>query len=602
MQVAVVVECAVVRYRDVASQEYLDAAAGGAFLALDVPRAKSLVEKIAFHQSWVGERQAPRTKGVHQIDSIDMLTAKMDLLLKNIESPTQDMNQIAESRITCETCGEAGHSGNNCPMTQEEACFIGSGNPNNSGFRPQQGWNSKPNLPYGQQQGNGNFTPSLKDIWYGQKQINDSISKKFIANDKILEGLASQIEGFNSVIKNQLSFNKMIETQVAQLAASCPNPNTGKLPGQPEVPARENVSAVTTRTGKSTRDPPMPQSAGTPQELVTEETEEDEGPTESPQEKEAAKIPDVNRDPNFLPFPERKKRPVADEQFDRFVEVIKKVHIDLPLLDVMQVPTYSKYIKDILSHKRSLPDPEMVKLTEECSAAILNPQPRKKKDPGCPTIACAIGDLEFDNALCDLGASVSVMPKVVFNKLKHLSLVSTPMCLQLADQSVRYPAGIAENVPVRVRNDFVPVDFVVLDMENDAKTSLILGRPFLSTANATIDVGNGLIQFNLSGGAEEFSFQPKEEVHEVKAIRETTIPSDLIGKLLESLCYLERRRHNSENAKRRIARKKFQEEKPNEEETKNSEPRRTKYGERRRKPTLRSRSVPLKDSKPEPSP
>ena len=69
----------------------------------------------------------------------------------------------------------------------------------------------------------------------GQKQINDNISRKFLANDKILESMAAQLEGFNSVIKNQLSFNKMIETQVAQLASSCPNINAGKLPGQPEV-------------------------------------------------------------------------------------------------------------------------------------------------------------------------------------------------------------------------------------------------------------------------------------------------------------------------------------------------------------------------------
>jgi hypothetical protein len=116
--------------------------------------------------------------------------------------------------------------------------FIGNNNPNNSGYRPQQGWNSKTNLPFGQQQGNNfnnNFHPSLKDLVYGQKQINDNISKKFQGNDKILESLAAQLESFNSIIKNQLTFNKMIETQVAQLASSCPNHNSGKLPGQPKV-------------------------------------------------------------------------------------------------------------------------------------------------------------------------------------------------------------------------------------------------------------------------------------------------------------------------------------------------------------------------------
>ena len=92
--------------------------------------------------------------------------------------------------MTCETCGETGHSGNYCPLTQEDPNFVGSNNNPNSGFCPQQGWNSKPNLPFGQQQGMNlinNFQPTLKDLVYGQKQINDNIS-----NDKILESMAAQ--------------------------------------------------------------------------------------------------------------------------------------------------------------------------------------------------------------------------------------------------------------------------------------------------------------------------------------------------------------------------------------------------------------------------
>ena len=158
-----------------------------------------------------------------------MHVAKMDLLMKRLESPHQEANQIMESRMTCETCGEIGHMGNSYPLTQEEGNFVGTNNSNNSGFRPQQGWNSKPNLPFSQQQGmnfNNNFQPTLKDLVYGQKQINDNISKKFLANKKIFESMAAQLEGLNSIIKNQLSFNKMMETQVAQLASYCPNTNS----------------------------------------------------------------------------------------------------------------------------------------------------------------------------------------------------------------------------------------------------------------------------------------------------------------------------------------------------------------------------------------
>jgi len=101
---------------------------------------------------------------------------------------------------------------------------------------------------------------------------------------------------------------------------------------------------------------------------------------------------------------------------------------------------------------------------EECSADILNTSSVKKKDLGCPTIDCSIGSYNFENALCDLGASVSVMPKKVLDKLNHSTLTPTSMCLQLVNQSIYYPTGIAKNILVKIQKFFVPVDFVVLDM------------------------------------------------------------------------------------------------------------------------------------------
>ena len=92
-----------------------------------------------------------------------------------------------------------------------------------------------------------------------------------------------------------------------------------------------------------------------------------------------------------------------------------------------------------MGNNRVIP-PITVKLTEECSAAIANEAPDKKRDPGCP-----IKILMFERALCDLGASVSVMPKNVFEKLSLPKPEPTAMCLELADNSVRYPLGIAED-------------------------------------------------------------------------------------------------------------------------------------------------------------
>jgi len=117
----------------------------------------------------------------------------------------------------------------------------------------------------------------------------------------------------------------------------------------------------------------------------------------------------------------------------------------------------------------------------------------------------------FENALCDLGANVSVMPKTVFDKLDYSTLTPIIMCLQLADQSVRYPAGIAENILARIRDFFIHVDFVVLDMQEERKIPLILGRPILNTANATINVGAGEIIFTINWQEERFAFRPRPE-------------------------------------------------------------------------------------------
>jgi hypothetical protein len=146
---------------------------------------------------------------------------------------------------------------------------------------------------------------------------------------------------------------------------------------------------------------------------------------------------------------------------------------------------------------------------ERCSYVILDGLPNRMGDPGVPTISCLIDTQKFDQALYDLGASVSVMPKVIYDQLNHDSMVPTSMQLQLVDQSTRRPVGIAEDILVRIRNSFIPVDFMVLEMDVCHQIPLILGRPFLSTVGATIDAAVGIIKLNISGKEKTFTFKPK---------------------------------------------------------------------------------------------
>ncbi|XP_039797520.1 uncharacterized protein LOC120662440 [Panicum virgatum] len=175
----------------------------------------------------------------------------------------------------------------------------------------------------------------------------------------------------------------------------------------------------------------------------------------------------------------------------------------------MQVPTYAKYLKDILGNKKVLPTTEVVQLTNECSTAILIPLLEKKKKPGCPTITCSIGAQHFKHALCDLRASISVMSKLADQSVRHLAGIAKD--IPLADSTIRYPEGIAKNVLVRVRDSFVLADFVVMDIEGDLGIDLILGQPFLRAARARIDIGRGEICFRIGKEDMFFKFKQREE-------------------------------------------------------------------------------------------
>ncbi|XP_068644651.1 uncharacterized protein [Aristolochia californica] len=155
------------------------------------------------------------------------------------------------------------------------------------------------------------------------------------------------------------------------------------------------------------------------------------------------------------------------------------------------MPNYVKFLKDIISKKRRLEEFETVKLSEECSAILQKKLPKKLKDPGSFTLPCTIGNSFFDKVLCDLGASINLMPLSVCRKLGLGEMKQTTISLQLGDRFIKYPRGIIEDVLVKVDKFIFPADFVVLDMEEDEEVPLILGRPFLATGRALIDVQKG---------------------------------------------------------------------------------------------------------------
>jgi hypothetical protein len=180
----------------------MDATPVGSFFALSIEEVHKLFEKMASNQSWDEECTQTRTRKVHQLEEVDMLTAKIDLLMKKLENQGLDHLKMVDAHEMCEECGETGHMGINYPTVSQDVNFIGN---SNNAFHPNQGLNAgwnKPSFPFDncQQGGMGqNFNrsePSLKDIIRDQLRINSEVGKKLLANDRILEGIYSKMNNF----------------------------------------------------------------------------------------------------------------------------------------------------------------------------------------------------------------------------------------------------------------------------------------------------------------------------------------------------------------------------------------------------------------------
>ena len=210
-------------------------------------------------------------------------------------------------------------------------------------------------------------------------------------------------------------------------------------------------------------------------------------------------------DKPIIPYPKRLRKNRLDKQFGRFMDIFKKLHINIPFAEALeQMPRYMKFMKNVLSKKSKLGDYETVALSEECSAILQKKFPPKLKDPGSFKIPCVIGNAVFERALCDLGVSINLMPWSIFKKLNLGEARPTTVTLQLVDRSLTHPRGIIEDVLVKVDKFIFPTYFIILDMQEDKEVPIILGRPFLATGRAMIDVQKGELRLRVQ--EEEVTF------------------------------------------------------------------------------------------------
>ena len=329
----------------------------------------------------------------------------------------------------------------------------------------------------------GNFVEEQKGINVQLAQRIDTVENTL---NKKIDGLESNLnQKMDNLQYSITKINKLLEVQERGRFPSQTLPNPKGIhevgSGMDEV-----KSIITLRSGKQV-DQPMPK--------PVEESRQGEElqPEHILLEEDSMKY----RIPP--PFPQALRGKKKATQQAGILEVLRQVKVNIPLLDLIkQVPAYAKFLKDLCTIKKGLGIEKKAFLTEHVSAIIQSKYPVKYKDPGSPTIPVNIGGNCIDKSLLDLGASVNLMPYSVYIQLGLGELKPTNITLSLADRSVKIPKGIVEDVLVKIDKFYYPVDFVVLDTEPSSNepnhVPIILGRPFLATANAIINCRNGIMQ------------------------------------------------------------------------------------------------------------
>nr|GEZ40287.1 reverse transcriptase domain-containing protein [Tanacetum cinerariifolium] len=318
---------------------------------------------------------------------------------------------------------------------------------------------------------------------------------------------------FDNFQRNQQDFHKKFEqkqddfqNQMMQFMQNLYNkPSTSSsLPSNTIPNPKGEAKSITTRSGMSYKEPPNPPSGVNQQEPVEVTTDtktqnsdnihpltvQVEVQVDKPAEEPSVVIPKAKAN---LPYPSRLQKEKLREKDDilaaKFMEIFRDLHFELSFADALiHMSKFAPMFKKLLKNKDKLIELTKTPLNENCSAAVLKKLPKKLGDPGRFLIPCDFTGLDNCLALADLGASINLMPLSICKKLRLPTLNDTKMVLELADRTISKPTGVAENVFVKVGKSYFPADFVILDFVADPHVPLILGRPFLSTAHALIDV------------------------------------------------------------------------------------------------------------------
>ncbi|GJW31869.1 reverse transcriptase domain-containing protein [Tanacetum coccineum] len=474
----------------------LNAAASGNLLSKTTREALNIIEnklKVRYsrNRSNASRMNATSSKTDERIDKLaDQLSTLVKIVSKKVVTPAL----VKAVEETCVTCGGA-YSWYNCPATDNNRASVCATTGTYNQVNP-------PNRVSNQMAPPG-FAPVQNN---GQNRFNQN------------QGQGNNFNRGNNFHGNQAS-------------------TSGTLPSNTIPNPKGEMKAITTRSGVAYEGPSIPTNPS-PKKVVERETEETTDKEQTNFQGSTAQIPppvipisipepdvpktlpkttpipesDVPKSlpkPN-IPYPSRrddqKSRDKASNQMEKIFQIFQDLRFDISFANaLLLMPRFAPTIKSLLMNKEKLLELAKIPLNENCSAMLLKKLPEKLGDPGKFLIPCNFPGMDVCHALADLGASINLMPLSIWKKLSLPELTPTRMTLELADRSITYPKGLAEDVFVKVGKFHFPTDFVVVDFKADPRVPLILGRSFLRTGRALIDVYGEEITLRVDNKAVTFN-------------------------------------------------------------------------------------------------
>jgi len=494
------------------SRNLLDSAAGGTFMSLTLGVATKLLDDMMINYSeWHTER-APQGKKVNSVEETSSLSDKIDTIMSMLVN------------------GKAQVDPNNIPLAslvaQEEHVdvnFIKSNNFNNNAYRNNFGNNNYRPYPsnngnaygnsYGNSYSNNRSAPSdlevmLKDFISKQTAFNKSVEEKFGKIDV----LASKVDSL------------ALDVELLKLKVIPPDVKESKTLNAIQVRIDDNVRMLAELHARWEKEDEIARNNKmTKVCTITTTSNVDSNASISPT------INDKTIDEEKVPIPATKLPSTIKPVSDKSAEIFRSMGNDFSStidnndfdFDDCNISEVIKFLQKLVKSPNA--SAKNMAFTQHITNALMQIReeklklkesiPIKSEDGWEPIIKMKVDDFVC-NALCDLGASISIMPRRIYDMLDLPPLEHCYLDVHPADYAKKKPLGRVNDVLIKVNYNFVPVDFVVLDVEWNASCPIILGRPFLRTVGAIIDMRNGIIkyQFPLKKGMEHFPRKRKKSL------------------------------------------------------------------------------------------